>query len=136
MPSLRSMMPSDKVRVVTTGLVITLAIASCGGESRPSIEAWLPAWEHVLADVPPESVLAAGDPIATCNDALANIRTDGAALFPTPDEAIEDTVNAWVGVAEEMLFDCPPSDGFSDAYGELFRLQAEVETVLEIDLDS
>ena len=80
-----------------------------------------------------------GDPpdYATCSAALGEIRSESADLLPTPDAAIDPIVREWLRVAEDALFECPPSSAalpdLSSVFAELLRLEAEVNVVLEID---
>jgi hypothetical protein len=80
-----------------------------------------------------------GDPPdrALCSAALGVLRTKSAELSPTPDLAIDSVVTEWVRVAEDLLFECPPSSdripNLAFAYDEMLRLEVEVEAVLAID---
>jgi hypothetical protein len=73
-----------------------------------------------------------------CGDALAELRAIQPELFPTPDLALDETVTQWVSIAEDAMFECPPSSAriptLADAYAELARLEAEVAAVLDIDI--
>ena len=72
-----------------------------------------------------------------CGETLVFLKSNRAGLFPTPDLAIDGVVTAWVEIAEDAFFECPPSNSqigdFAEAYAELSRLAAEIELVLDID---
>lgn len=118
-------------------MALVLLVAGCAGDSRPTPEEWQPLWQVVTSLMPTAEDL--GDPPdrATCSTALGEMRSVSADLFPTPDAAIEPIVREWVRVAEDALFECPPSSAalpdLSSAFAELLRLEAEVNVVLEID---
>lgn len=120
-------------RLVKISMVIVLVtLASACAETRPSLDEWVTSWNQVLSIVPEEPL--AGDlPRDVCRNTLASLRTETETLFPTPDPVIEDTVRQWIATAEHTFFECPPSEGFDGAYGTMFRLQEEVNTVLAID---
>lgn len=115
-------------------LIIVVALVSACGEPRPSVAEWVPTWNQVLSIIPEEPT---GDelPGTVCEDALASLRAETVALFPTPDSVLDDTVRDWVAAAEHTFFECPPNDGFDDAYGVMLRLEQEVDAVLAIDRD-
>lgn len=76
-----------------------------------------------------------GEPIpATCSEALVALREVAPTLRPTPDKSIDGTVDQWLLIAEETMFECPPETGeltsFEDAYAELDRLAAQVDAVV------
>lgn len=55
-------------------------------------------------------------------------------------EQVRDVVTDWLKIAENMVFECPPSNqtipNLEYGYNELARLEAEVAVVLAIDTDS
>ena len=118
---------------------MTLVLAACGGEDRPAVADWQPAWEAMVARMPTAQELGEPPDRSVCSDALGDMRSTRASLFPTPDAAMEPVVREWVRIAEDALFECPPSsDAVPDldaAYNELERLEAEVAVVLELDVD-
>lgn len=125
-------MTTDKRRPGIIVLIVIMGLVSACSEPRPSVDEWAPAWNKVLSIVPEEPT--AGElPRQVCQDTLASLRAETEVLFPTPDPVIDDTVKEWVAEAEHTFFECPPSDGFDNAYGTMFRLQEEIETVLAID---
>lgn len=119
--------------------VAALVLSSCGTD-RPTVEEWQPNWDRIAAAIPAESMISEDPSGAVCGEALAFLRSNRAELFPTPDLAIDDTVADWVEIAEDTFFECPPNNeqvgSFSQAYGELLRLQGEIELVLDMDRGS
>ena len=80
-----------------------------------------------------------GDPPdrAACDSALGEIRTQRTEVFPTPDAAIDPVVHEWIRVAEDALFECPPSSraipDLESAYAELSLLEAEASAALSLE---
>ena len=126
-------------RPVVILLALALLLVSCS-EPRPTVAEWEPAWERVAAAIPAELTGGEDPSPATCSEVLAFLRSNRAELFPTPDLAIDDAVTEWVEVAEEAFFECPPNNAqigsFAEAFGELVRLQGEIESVLAMDRGS
>jgi hypothetical protein len=122
--------------IVLAGLALVV-FTSCSGESRPSVEEWHPTWEAVVGSFPSASTLGTPPDHAVCSHALGVLRSTSGDLSPTPDLAIDDVVAEWLQIAENALYECPPSSqtipSLEYAYGELARLQAEVDVVLVID---
>lgn len=117
-----------------------LLASACDDGGRPAPAEWRSVWDGVRADLPTAAEL--GDPPdgSLCATALGVLRTSQSSLYPTPDSAIDDVVKEWVSVAEDLLFECPPSSSaipdLAYAYGQLERLEAEVDVVLQIDTPS
>ena len=117
--------------------VLALLVASCSKTERPSVEGWQPVWERMVQGFPTADEL--GDPPdhAVCSRELGSLRSASEEIHPTPDLAIDDVVDDWVTIAEDMLYECPPASqaipSLAYGYGELARLEAEVATVLDID---
>lgn len=115
--------------------VLMLALAACGGDNRPSFEAWQPAWESLVSTFPTYDEL--GDPPdrALCSTALSELRSSAGTVSPTPDLSLDAPVREWVSIAESIAFECPPSStnlpDLEYAYRELDRFQAEVAAVLD-----
>jgi hypothetical protein len=128
------------VRICFALLAIVLFASACDDGARPTPAEWRPVWDGVVADLPTATEL--GDPPdgSLCATALGLLRTTQSDLFPTPDSAIDDVVKDWVSLAEDLLFECPPSSSaipdLAFAYGQLERLEAEVDVVLQIDTPS
>ena len=114
-----------------------LLLAACSGESRPSIEEWQPVWESAVSSFPSPEELGEPPDHAVCSHALGVLRTESADLMPTPDLAIDDVVADWLKIAENTVYECPPSNqtipNLDYAYAEMARLEAEVAVVLAID---
>lgn len=126
-----------RIRALVVTAILAIIFTACGGEDRPSLDEWQPAWDRIVELMPTATEL--GDPPdrAMCSEVLGEIRTARAELFPTPDAAIEAVVRDWVSAAEDALFECPPSSSdlpdLDAVYARLDRLEAEVATVLELD---
>jgi hypothetical protein len=75
-----------------------------------------------------------------CGHALGILRAERPDLLPAPDPALDVAVEEWVLIAEDAMFECPPSSheiaDLAQAYEELARLEAEVNAVLSIDLST
>lgn len=112
-------------------------LSACS-QPRPTVAEWEPTWDRISAAIPSE--LGEDPSPAECTEILAFLRSNRAELFPTPDLAIDDTVTDWVEIAEGAFFECPPDNAqvgsFAEAFGELVRLQGEIESVLEMDRGS
>ena len=117
-------------------LAIALAFLSSCGDDRPTVADWRPTWDQVSGAIPNREAVGESPPRDLCFEVLAFLRTNRANLFPTPDLAIDDAVNLWVEIAEDAFFGCPPNNksvgSFADAYDEMFRLQREIDVVLEM----
>jgi hypothetical protein len=117
---------------------VMLLAAACSDGDRPTASDWEQIWTDTTDELP--TLLQLGDPPNRdlCSHALGALRSSRPNLFPTPDAALDGVVTEWVTVAEDAMFECPPSShGIPDlasAYDELARLGAEVDVVLEIDL--
>jgi hypothetical protein len=126
-------------RIVAVVGLLSVLVGACGGDARPSVEAWVPAWNRIVEAIPTPEELGNPPERAVCSTALGVVRSESGDLFPTPDLAIDDVVTDWVRIAEDLLFECPPASqrvpSLEYAYGELARLEAEVATVLAIDTE-
>jgi len=117
-----------------------VAFAACGRSERPTVTDWEPTWKTTTAAVP--SLVALGSPPdrAVCGHALGVLRSLQSDLFPTPDLAVDDAVREWVAIAEDAMFECPPSSrdlpDLATAYEELARLEAEVAAAIDVDVDA
>ena len=123
--------------VVVTALLL---LAACTGSDRPSTEEWQPVWQAASDAMPTLEEL--GDPPDSdiCGHALGILRAERPDLLPAPDPALDVAVEEWVIIAEDAMFECPPSSheiaDLAQAYEELARLEAEVNAVLDIDLNT
>jgi hypothetical protein len=117
-------------------VAITLLASSCSS-SRPTVEEWQPAWQAMVDAIPSESEIGENPPRAICDETLTFLRSNRSTLFPTPDVAVDDTVQDWFDIAEGAFFECPPDNelvrGFPEAYELLRRFQGELELVLKMD---
>ena len=126
------------LRLALLVLVATTLFAGCGSE-RPSAEAWQQTWQRMALAVPSEEALGDSPSPDDCGDVVAFLRSNREDLFPTPDRAIDDPVNLWIQTAEDAFFECPPNNpeirGFPEAFRQLARLEAEIELVLDMDIN-
>jgi len=117
--------------------VVLLLLAACNGGTRPSVDEWQPMWMSTVSSFPSSDELGEPPDHAVCSHALGVLRSEAAALTPTPDLAIDDVVADWLKIAEDTVYECPPSNqtipDLDYAYDELERLEAEVAVVLAID---
>jgi len=118
-------------------LAVALSVAACSESDRPLASDWEQIWAETTDELP--TPLELGDPLSRdlCGHALGALRSSRPNLFPTPDPALDAVVTEWVTVAEDAMFECPPSSheipDLASAYEELARLEAEVDVVLDID---
>lgn len=107
---------------------------------RPAVADWEPTWEITTEAVPSLATLGTPPDRAACGRALGKLRSVQSDLFPTPDLAIDETVREWVAIAEDAMFECPPSSrdlpDLAEAYAELARLEAEVAAAIDFDVDA
>lgn len=134
-------MRTGAVRSLAALLAIAvLMVSACTGGGRPAIEDWGPTWEDTRAVIPALASLGYPPDREVCGHTLGVLRSLQPDLFPTPDLAFDEAVKEWVTVAEDAMFECPPSShkvpDLAYAYEELARLEAEVDAVLSIDLSA
>jgi hypothetical protein len=117
-----------------------VAFAVCSRSERPAVTDWEPTWEITTAAVPSLATLGSPPDRAVCGHALGVLRSVQSDLFPTPDLAIDEAVREWVAIAEDAMFECPPSSrdlpDLATAYEELARLEAEVAAAIDVDVDA
>ena len=132
--------PVPRHAAIAALLVVTALVLTSCAKTRPTVEDWQPTWDRIAAAVPSESTIGENPSRTACSETLAFLRSNRADLFPTPDVAIDHTVTDWVEIAESAFFECPPKNAqvgsFAEAYGELLRLEREIESVLEMDRGS
>lgn len=108
---------------------------ACGGEERPTVDAWTARWDEAVASIPRRAELGTPPDSEMCNSTLVYLREVRGDLVPTPDRAIDDVVTAWIRLAEDAFYECPPDStevpSFDFAYEELETLQAEVAAALD-----
>ena len=124
-------------RLAVVGALAGVLITACGAD-RPSVDDWQSGWESIVASIPGEASVSAGElPPSVCSETLVFLRAHRSTVLPTPDLAIDEAVTSWIEIAEAAFFECPPhNDQFTDfagAYAELSRLEAEIQLVLELD---
>lgn len=119
-------------------VALVLTVAACSGTTRPSVAEWEPGWMTAVEAMP--SLERLGDPPDrdTCSQMLGLLRSSAPEIVPTPDPVLDATVKTWLSVAEDAMYECPPTSAevpsLNVAYDELARLKAEIDVVLEIDL--
>lgn len=115
-------------------LVALLISGACGTGGRPAEDAWTARWDEAVATIPRQSELGTPPNTELCNSTLVYLREVRNDLIPTPDPAIDDVVTAWIRLAEDAFYECPPDSteipDFDFAYRELGTLQAEVDAAL------
>lgn len=119
--------------IILLGLV---AVTSCADAGRPELDSWATDWEGLTTALPTLDQLGTPPDRELCAHALGQIREGQADLLPTPDVSIDPVVQEWFTVAEDALFECPPSNSqFPDlgyAYQVLASLEAEVEAAIAL----
>jgi len=93
---------------------------------------WIPTWQAAQDALPD---IAEGEPDEeTCSTALVRLREVAPDLRPTPDDSIDETVDRWLLIAEETMFECPADTGdfnsFESAYTELDLLGDQIDVVV------
>ena len=109
-----------------------MIVSACSSVARPETSEWIPIWEAAQAVLPD---IAAGEPDEeTCSTALVQLREVAPDLRSTPDDSIDETVDRWLVIAEETMFECPPDTGefisFESAYTELDLLGDQIDVVV------
>ena len=93
-------------------------------------------WDRTVAGFP--TIEELGDPPDrdVCGAALVELRSSSGDLQPTPDRGLDEPVRSWVELAEEIVFDCPPSSSIVPslefAYRELALIEAEIDAALDV----
>ena len=117
-----------------------LTLASCADNGRPDLDQWVTDWAEMTATVPTIARLGSPPDRELCSHILGQIREGQKDLVPTPDLALDLVVREWFTVAEDAMFECPPSSSqfpsLEYAYRELARLEAEVDSVLAMSVDN
>jgi hypothetical protein len=119
--------------ILVCAMVLGLLVGGCA-DKRPDALDWEQGWRDATAMVPEQAAL--GSPPATelCARSLGSLRSVFGDLIPTPYLALDATVRTWLDIAQDAMFECPPSSAdlpdMDAAYEELSRLEAEVASVL------
>lgn len=116
---------------ISLGLA-ALAVASCA-DDRPSDEEWAATWLDEQAALPDaDTLLAGGQPM--CDELVGELRSSLDRLTPTPTEALDDAVRAWVDHAHTIVFECPEDpDDLAARLAELDVLAAEIDAGFAAD---
>ncbi len=123
--------------IVTVASITAAAVtvAACGGDDRPTDAAWAAEWEREQSIAPTEADLLEGGR-ERCDELVGRFREVLPRLTPTPTEALDDAVEAWVHHAEALVFDCPDDPvEVERRLDELAVLAAEVDAGLAADQD-
>ncbi len=111
-----------------------LFLATCGPPQRPRAAEWQMAWAEARALVPEASAFAGPDAVDVCEGLLASMRKASLKMLPTPNAALDHTVQDWIDVAEGLGYACPRRKeheaAFATAMKELATLDAEIQAGL------
>ena len=125
---------SKQSTIIAGSLVLMLMASGCADSHRPPIEVWEPDWSEATAALPTLAELGSPPSAEVCGDSLGSLRVARGGLIPTPDLALDGAVQAWFDVAQDAMFECPPSNvelpTMTAAYSELAKLEAEVDAAL------
>lgn len=95
---------------------------------------WLPSWEAAKKAMPVRTSFDGTRDHEICGRALGQLRRSRERILPAPDDDLDRLVDAWLYLAEDILFECPESSGehtgFDDGYRELARLALEVDLAI------
>lgn len=121
-------------RLLVVAAVVVAAAACDAEEGRPSDAAWAPVWERWRDEIPTAEVfIDRGEGL--CDPLVGELRSSRQELLPTPIEALDAAVHAWITDAESVTFDCPTDDAelLRDRLHELDVLAAEIDAGLQAD---
>jgi hypothetical protein len=114
------------------GCLLVLA-AACGGDDRPSDEAWRREWERrqeLIPDV--DAIIDGGSDF--CGELLGEFRVELTQLLPSPSEVLDEAVQAWIDHADTIAFECPSDRAdLAERMRQLDLLAAEIDAGLEAD---
>lgn len=107
-----------------------LAVASCGGDDRPTEASWAAEWEREQLVVPSaDELLETGQ--VRCDELVGRLRELLPRLTPTPTEALDAAVEAWGDHLESLAFDCPDDPAeINRRLDEVAVLRAEIDAGL------
>lgn len=132
--------PAPTKRAGDLGLIcvaLVVFLSACGGGSeRPSDSAWQDTWDRQRAAIPDADTIMAGG-IELCAELLGDLRISLPELRPTPTEALDGPVAAWVAHVETIAFECPQDEPeLAEQLRTLDLLTAEIEAGLAADSDT
>ena len=136
-PRMTDGMMARTARRRALGAVVVAAVtlvSACGDSGdRPTDEAWRVVWEQERRQVPDaETIIAGGQDV--CGPLVGRFRQTAPELTPTPSEALDDAVGAWIAHAESIVFDCPSDRAdLADRLATLDVLAAEIDAGLAAD---
>ena len=111
-----------------------LAVVACQPRQRPTMATWLPAWEAAKKEMPARTSFDGSEDREICGHALGQLRQARERIIPAPDDDLDRLADAWLHLAEDMMFECPEKwgehTGFDQGYRELARLALEVDLAL------
>ena len=109
-------------------------IASCGGgDERPTDAVWKTTWLERQTLMPDADELAAGG-ADLCGELVGLFHAEMPDLRPTPTEALDAAVEAWVDHAETIVFECHHDpDDLAARFATLNVLAAEIDSGLAAD---
>ncbi len=128
--------PRRRGVVAAAAILVVLVLGACGGgDQRPTVAAWTPRWDDVVALVPTRDLVTSGAAQATCEEVLVDLREARPTLTPGPDEAVDQAALEWITFAESTFFECFEADAGADsvttAYDRLDQLESEVDAALD-----
>jgi hypothetical protein len=95
---------------------------------------WVPSWEAAKKAMPVRTSFDGTRDQEICGRALGQLRQLRQRILPAPDDDLDRLVDAWLHLAEDILFECPASfgehTGFDEGYRELTRLALEVDLAI------
>jgi hypothetical protein len=122
------------MRILYNGCAIVLFVFLACNYGRPSVELWQEAWNEIQAAVPDPGVIEVEESRKRCNKLLVATREFRGRLLPSPDAALDDSIEQWLELAGKIGFDCSPARGQVDTYRddlrELAILAAEIDAGL------
>jgi hypothetical protein len=107
-------------------------VVSCAND-RPTDAAWQMTWQRERTVVPDAAAFLAGGR-QLCDGLVAELKSTRDELDPTPTEALDDAVDAWVSHAETLAFECTQdTDLVASRMNQLDVLAAEIDAGLAAD---